>query len=228
MMADIEHNLGKLLSRIRELELLYGRTPGSVKLLAVSKTRTVEEIKSAMACGQYHFGENYMQEALAKIRAINNPRITWHFIGPIQANKTGPVAEHFSWVHSIDRLKIARRLNAMRPPDKPPLNFCIQLNISHEQTKSGISPERLSEFLAALGEFPRLRLRGLMTMPELTDDFQTQRHSFRKLYEYYTHLNNDDLSMDTLSMGTTTDMEAAIAEGATVLRIGTAIFGPRK
>lgn len=228
MMTDIEHNLRNLLSRIRELELLYGRTPGSVKLLAVSKTRTVDEIKSAIACRQYHFGENYMQEALAKIRIINNPGITWHFIGPIQSNKTGPVAEHFSWVHSVDRLKIARRLNAMRPPDKPPLNFCIQVNISHEPTKSGINPDQLPEFLAALRELPRLRLRGLMTMPELTDDFETQRRSFKKLREHYERLSNDELKMDTLSMGTTTDMEAAIAEGATVLRIGTAIFGPRK
>lgn len=226
-MEIIAANLAGLRSRISEMELRYDRIPGTVGLLAVTKTRTANEILAAIECGQREFGESYLQEAMEKINLIRDPGITWHFIGPVQSNKTRAIAENFSWVHSVDRIKIARRLNEMRPAGQPPLNICIQLNISGEATKTGIHPSGLREFAAAVREMEHLRLRGLMTMPELFDNFERQRRPFQELHDYFLMLNDDDCQLDTLSMGTTYDMEAAIAEGSTIVRIGTAIFGPR-
>ena len=159
--------------------------------------------------------------------ALSEPRISWHFIGPIQANKSRAIAEKFDWVHSIDRIKIARRLNDMRPDGLPDLNVCIELNIDNEPSKSGILPVQLYDFARELQAFPRLRLRGLMAMPKASNDFEQQRDAFQRLYRCYTQLKSANYPLDTLSMGTTHDMEAAIAEGATMVRIGTAIFGPR-
>lgn len=226
-MENVALRLQQLCERINIAEKKYGRTPGSVGLLAVSKTRGVDEISAALAAGQYDFGENYLQEALAKISALNHPRLVWHFIGPVQSNKARVIAENFAWVHSVDRLKIAQRLDGMRPDNLPPLNVCIQVNISGEASKSGIVPGELPGFAAEIQAMPRLCLRGLMTMPALSTDFHQQRRSFRELRQCMEQLQAQGYRLDTLSMGTTGDMEAAIAEGATLVRIGTAIFGPR-
>ena len=227
-MKSIAQNLQCLYKQIVDAEQKYGRKTGSVTLLAVSKTHPVKKIRAAAEAGQHHFGESYLQEAVRKIREIDYPGLIWHFIGPIQTNKTRGIAENFSWVHSLDRLKIARRLNDMRPAPMPPLNVCIQINISGEMTKSGIEPEQLPSLVSRLSELPRLRFRGLMAMPAQNDDFDVQRRTFRKLREYSEQLQAAGHNLDTLSMGTTGDMEAAIAEGATIVRIGTAIFGPRE
>lgn len=226
-MENIANNLQALQNRILTCEQAYGRHPGSVKILAVSKTRTVEEILRASESGQMHFGENYLQEAEQKMAQLPNPALIWHYIGPIQSNKTRDIAADFSWVHSIDRIKIAQRLNDARPANLPPLNICIQLNISSESTKSGINPDSLVDFVNKLSEMPRLKLRGLMAMPKPEFDFNRQRQPFRQMRCYFDQLNDTGHDLDTLSMGTTNDMEAAIAEGATIVRIGTAIFGPR-
>ena len=224
----INRNLQSLYNQILGAEQKYGRQAGSVTLLAVSKTRTTDEIHTAMESGQLQFGESYLQEALRKIQEIGDPRLCWHFIGPIQSNKTRGIAEYFSWVHSVDRDKIARRLNDQRPPSLPPINICLELNISGESTKSGIDPEVLPEMADHISSLPRLKLRGLMTMPAPIEDFQTQRDTFRRVRKYFEQLQAAGHDLDTLSMGTTNDMEAAIAEGATIVRIGTAIFGPRE
>lgn len=227
-MKSIAQNLQYLYKQIDGAEQKYGRKAGSVMLLAVTKTHPAEKIQIAVDNGQRHFGASYLQEALRKIQEIDDPRLIWHFIGPIQSNKTHGIAENFSWVHSVYRIKIARRLNEMRPAALPPLNICIQINISGESTKSGILPEQLAAMAAQLSALPRLRLRGLMTMPEDTLDFTAQRRAFRSLRNYLEELQAAGYDLDTLSMGTTHDMEAAIAEGATIVRIGTAIFGPRE
>lgn len=227
-MKSIAQNLQSIYERIHGAEQKYGRAAGSVALLAVSKTHPAEKIRAAVACGQRQFGENYLQEALRKIPEIHAPGLVWHFIGPIQSNKTRGIAEHFSWVHSVDRIKIARRLNDMRPGSLPPLNICIQVNISGEATKSGIATDGLAVMAAQINELSRLRLRGLMAMPEATEDITAQRRVFRTMREYLEQLRAAGYPLDTLSMGTTQDMEAAIAEGATIVRIGTAIFGPRE
>jgi len=227
-MINIAHNLQCLYKQILGAEQKYGRQAGSVTLLAVTKTRPVNEIYAAMEAGQRHFGENYLQEALAKIQETRNSGIIWHYIGPIQSNKTRGIAEHFSWVHSVDRIKIARRLNDQRPPNLPPLNICLEVNISGEATKSGVNPQELPVLTDQVSILPKLKLRGLMAMPEQTEDFDKQRAGFRRLREYFDNLVASGYELDTLSMGTTIDMEAAIAEGATIVRIGTAIFGPRK
>ena len=226
-MTDVAGNLEKLREKIRLAERQYHRKPGSVRLLAVSKSRSAVEIHTAVACEQMDFGENYLQEAVTKMAALDNSGIRWHFIGPVQSNKTRAIAERFEWVHSLDRIKIATRLNDMRPATAPPLNVCLEINISAEPTKSGINPEALSELAAAISGMPRLRLRGLMTMPKPCNDFAGQRSAFHRLRDYYDGLKAEGLQLDTLSMGTTDDMEAAIAEGSTMVRIGTAIFGPR-
>ena len=226
-MTDIAGNLEKIRERIRLAERQYHRKPGSVRLLAVSKGRSAVEIHTAAACEQRDFGENYLQEAVTKMAALNNSGIRWHFIGQVQSNKTRAIAERFDWVHSLDRIKIATRLNDMRPATAPPLNVCLEINISAEPTKSGINPKALRELAAAISGMPHLRLRGLMTMPRPCDDFAGQRIPFHRLRDYFDGLNADGLQLDTLSMGTTDDMEAAIAEGSTMVRIGTAIFGPR-
>jgi hypothetical protein len=226
-MENIAESLELLLGRIRLTEQKYGRNPGSVKLLAVSKTRIVNDIRAARACGQLDFGENYVQEAVNKILEINDPRLIWHFIGPVQSNKTRQIASHFHWVHGVDRVKIARRLSDARPQHLPPLNICIQVNISNETSKSGVSPEELPQLAAACRGLPNLRLRGLMALPEPWPSIEQQRIPFRKVRMMLDSITSSEYPLDTLSMGTTNDMEAAIAEGATIVRIGTALFGER-
>jgi pyridoxal phosphate enzyme (YggS family) len=226
-LADVAAALKALRARISELERRYGRPAGSVGLVAVSKTKPAEAVAAAHAAGQRHFGENQLQEARGKIEALGDLDIVWHFIGPVQSNKTRGIAEGFSWVHSLDRIKIARRLNDQRPEGLPPLKVCIQVNVSGESTKSGIPMEQLEEFTSAVFALPRLALRGLMAIPKPGEDLETQRLPFRQLRQALLHLNGSGFHLDTLSMGMTDDMEAAIAEGATWIRIGTAIFGPR-
>ncbi len=228
-MTDIAARLNQVKQRIQDAEQAAGRQAGSVQLLAVSKTQPVEVIRASINIGQLCFGESYAQEAVAKIQQLANvPGIEWHFIGPIQSNKTASLAEHFDWIHSVDRLKIAQRLNDQRPADKAPLNICIQVNTSGEISKSGISPDQLAELAQQIRQLPRLRLRGLMTIPAREDDTEQQRLPFRQLRELFETLNAQGLQLDTLSMGMTDDMEAAIQEGATIVRIGTALFGPRR
>jgi len=229
-MKNIAGSLELILGKIRLAEQKYGRNPGSVKLLAVSKTRSIGDICAARECGQLDFGENYVQEAIDKITGITGHLLIWHFIGPVQSNKTNQIASHFQWIHSLDRLKIARRLSDARPQHLPPLNICIQVNISNETSKSGVSPEELLQLAAACRGLPNLRLRGLMTLPEPCTDLEQQRVPFRQLKTLLDSVNSSISSeqpLDTLSMGTTNDMEAAIAEGATIVRIGTALFGAR-
>ncbi len=212
---------------MRAAERKYKRDENSVKLLAVSKTRSVEEILQTVHCGQLDFGENYQQEAIHKIARLSDHDITWHFIGPLQANKARGIAEHFSWVHSLDRIKIARRLSNLRPVDMPDMNICIQLNISGESSKSGIPAGELMALAEAVATLPGLCLRGLMALPAPTNDYNEQRQGFRRLRHYFDQLVSAGHDVDTLSMGTSNDMDTAIAEGATIVRIGTALFGPR-
>lgn len=226
-MNSIAQRLETVRKRITEAETLAGRTPGSVQLLAVSKTRPVADLRAALEAGQTRFGENYLQDALPKITALADENIEWHFIGPIQSNKTRDVASHFHWVHSVDRLKIARRLSEQRPAELPPLNICLQVNTSGESSKAGVSQAEAPELARAIAELPGLNLRGLMTLPAPTEDFEQQRLPFRQLRILFDDLRSNGLDLDTLSMGMTNDLEAAIAEGATLVRIGTAIFGPR-
>ncbi|PSL13941.1 hypothetical protein CLV44_110122 [Marinobacterium halophilum] len=204
------------------------RTPDSVQLLAVSKTRSADEIRELHACGQTAFGENYLQEALDKIDALRDLPLEWHFIGPIQSNKTRTIAEHFDWVHSVDRLKVARRLSEQRPDHLPPLNICLQVNISGEASKSGCAPEALPELARTVAALPNLRLRGLMAIPEAETDPARQRAIFAQVRAQLAALHLEGTQPDTLSMGMSGDLEAAIAEGATIVRIGTALFGPRQ
>ncbi len=204
-----------------------GREPDQVTLLAVSKTRNSDELRALAALGQRRFGENYLQEALNKITALQDLDLEWHFIGPLQSNKTRPVAENFAWVHSIDRLKLAQRLNDQRPAELAPLNICLQVNVSDEESKSGVCFTDLPELAHQVSRLPRLRLRGLMAIPAPADDFEAQRRPLRQLREALQQLNREGLQLDTLSMGMSDDLEAAVAEGATMVRIGTALFGPR-
>ena len=220
-------NLHRVSQRIRAAALVANRSPASVRLLAVSKTRPAEALLAAFAAGQCDFGESYVQEALAKIRALAGHPLVWHFIGPIQSNKTREIAAHFHWVHSIDREKVARRLNEQRPAELPPLNVCIQVNICAEASKSGISPATVPALAAAVAEMPRLHLRGLMAIPAPARDPLRQRRFFAQLRQLQEALIHQGLPLDTLSMGMSGDLEAAIAEGATIVRIGTAVFGPR-
>ncbi len=203
------------------------RSPESVQLLAVSKTRSADEIRQLHACGQTAFGENYLQEALDKIATLQDLPLEWHFIGPIQSNKTRAIAEQFDWVHSVDRLKIARRLSEQRPAERPPLNVCLQINISGEASKSGCHPDELPELARAVAALPNLQLRGLMAIPEAETDPARQRATFARVREQLTALQTELPQLDTLSMGMSGDLEAAIAEGSTLVRIGTALFGPR-
>ena len=226
-MKNIAKSLCCTVSEIREAEHRYGRVAGSVRLLAVTKTRPVQDVLEAIQAGQTEFAENYVQEAVEKIIAINEPGLTWHFIGPVQSNKARPIAEHFQWVHTVDRIKIAKRLNDARPDNYPPLNVCIQVNISGEDSKSGIKPDQVRELARAIASLPRLRLRGLMALPAPGNDFVQQRLPFAKLKKYLDEVRSINPEVDSLSMGTSSDMLAAIAEGATMVRIGTAIFGPR-
>ena len=223
-MSTIAKNIAKVRTRIREAAQACGRDPESVGLLAVSKTKPAAAVREAHACGQRDFGENYLQEALNKQAELSDLALTWHFIGPIQSNKTRPIAEHFAWVHSVDRLKIAQRLSEQRPAHLPPLNICLQVNVSGEASKSGCAPEELPALAQAVSQLPNLRLRGLMTIPEPTSDVAQQHAACARLRQLRDDLN---LELDVLSMGMSDDLEAAIAEGATWVRIGTALFGAR-
>lgn len=223
-MSTIAENIAKVGVRIREAAQASQRDCATVGLLAVSKTKPAAAIRQAFAAGTRDFGENYLQEALEKQVELSDLPLTWHFIGPIQSNKTKPIAEHFAWVHSVDRLKIAQRLSDQRPAHLPALNICLQVNVSGEASKSGCNPDELPALAQAVTQLPNLRLRGLMTIPEPTDDPGEQRAAFARLRELQHGLN---LDLDTLSMGMSHDLEAAIAEGATWVRIGTALFGAR-
>lgn len=223
----IAHNIKAIREQIKQLEQKYNRTQGSVQLLAVSKTRPIEDIYSALTEDQHFFGENYLQDALAKIENVTNNAAEWHFIGAIQSNKTRQIAENFHWVHTIDRLKIAQRLNEQRSPEQKPLNVCIQVNVSNEENKSGVSCEEAIPLAKKIIALPNIKLRGLMAIPESTTDFESQRKSFRLLRKLKEEINSQGIELDTLSMGMSNDMEAAIAEGSTMVRIGTAIFGTR-
>ena len=223
-MSTIAENIAKVRERIREAAQASQRDPQAIGLLAVSKTKPAQAVREAHAGGQIDFGENYLQEALAKQAELADLDLVWHFIGPIQSNKTKPIAEHFHWVHSVDRLKIAQRLSEQRPAHLPPLNICLQVNVSGEASKSGCAPEELAELAQAVTQLPRLRLRGLMTIPEPSDDPQAQRAPLARLRQLRDALNPN---LDTLSMGMSQDLEAAVAEGATWVRIGTALFGAR-
>ncbi|MEN9462009.1 MAG: hypothetical protein RIS84_2029 [Pseudomonadota bacterium] len=227
-MPEIAHALQQIRQQIHTAALRFQREPAEIHLLAVSKTRPVADILSAYQAGQRDFGENYLQEALSKIHALQDyPALVWHFIGAVQSNKTRAIAEHFAWLHSLDDLNHARRLNRQRPEHLPALNICIQVNVSAEPQKAGISFEELPSFAAVVAEMPRLRLRGLMTLPAPAEDFAMQSVPLRALHEAYQHLQAQGFALDTLSMGMTDDLEAAIAEGSTMLRVGTGIFGAR-
>lgn len=229
---SIAGNYRRILARISAQEQRAGRQPGSVLLLAVSKTHGADRLREAYAAGARHFGENYVQEALDKIGQLSQPPqplsdITWHFIGPIQSNKTRDIAGAFDWVHSVDRLKIARRLNDQRPAHLPALNVCIQVNLSNEDSKSGVTLDEVDALCADISQLPRLQLRGLMAIPAPCQDHAQQRAVFKPLTARFQRLQQQYPAMDTLSIGMSDDFDAAIAEGSTMIRIGTAIFGAR-
>ena len=228
-MATIAANIQQVRDRMFRACAAAQRPVQSVTLLTVSKTYSPEAVREAIAAGERRFGENYVQEGLDKIAALADLRdqLEWHLIGPLQSNKTRPVAEAFDWVHSVDRLKIAQRLSEQRPPHLPPLQLCLQVNTSGEASKSGLLPDDLPAVAAAVAALPGVRLRGLMAIPEPTDDVAAQHLAHRQLHTLFTALVADGLPLDTLSMGMTADLEAAIAEGATMVRVGTAIFGAR-
>ncbi len=226
-MTTISSNLQAVRARIAAAAEMAGRPPDSISLLAVSKTFAVEQVREAAGAGQLAFGENYVQEGLAKIAALERLGLEWHFIGPLQSNKTRPVAEHFAWVHGVERLKIAERLSEARGAALPPLQVCVQVNVSGEASKSGVSPGDTAALARAVAALPNLRLRGLMAIPEPTDDMALARQRFSTLRALRDALNETGLALDTLSMGMSHDLEAAILEGATLVRVGTAIFGER-
>jgi len=220
-----------VVDRVRKAERQFGRKPGSVMILPVSKTRPPSDIEKVVSAGFNAFGESYLQEAENKINTLADLNLQWHFVGPIQSNKTALIARLFHWVHSIDREKIAQRLNDQRPANLPPLNVCLQVNISGEESKSGVLPSQISDLATRFRSYPRLRLRGLMAIPARSHDFATQRQAFHAVHDIFKGLKFDQqisgTDWDTLSMGMSNDLEAAIAEGATIVRIGTDIFGPR-
>ncbi len=228
---SIAENISKIRLAIGQAAAQHGRNPASVLLLAVSKTFGAEAVIDAANAGQNAFGENYLQEALDKQQAVQTLRpdlaLEWHFIGPIQSNKTRPLAEHFAWAHAVDREKIARRLSEQRPSNLPPLNICLQVNVSGESSKSGVAPTEVLALAQAVATLPGLRLRGLMAIPEPAEDVESQRKPFALLRALQHQLTEAGIPTDTLSMGMSADMDAAIAEGATIVRIGTAIFGKR-
>ena len=230
-MGSIGSNLQEVKRRMVAACVGAGRDANVVTLLAVSKTQGADAVREALAAGQHAFGENYVQEALAKIEALADVRasITWHLIGPLQSNKTRAVAEAFDWVHSVDRLKIAQRLAEQRPATLPPLQLCLQVNVSGEASKAGVPPDALPALAQAVAGLPRdrVQLRGLMSIPEATDDAAAQRQPHRVLRELLLALQAQGLALDTLSMGMSADLEAAVAEGSSLVRVGTAIFGSR-
>jgi pyridoxal phosphate enzyme (YggS family) len=227
MPSDVAINIAKVRERIRQACAKSGRRESEITLLAVSKTRGADAIRAAFATGATDFGENYCQEALEKIAALADLRLCWHFIGPLQSNKTRAVAHHFDWVHSVDRLKIAQRLAEQRPPELSPLNICIQVNIDAEPTKAGVLPAELPTLMAQVMAMPQLRVRGLMAIPEAAVDSAARRASFTHLRELLAAEQTYWPQLDTLSMGMSADLELAIAEGATIVRVGTDIFGAR-
>ena len=228
-MTSVADGLGQVHRRIAQACQAAGRAPQQVALLAVSKTFGADAVRQAVAAGQAAFGENYVQEALDKIAQLAElrPQLQWHLIGPLQSNKTRPVAEAFDWVQSVDRLKIAQRLSEQRPPGLPPLQLCLQVNISGEDSKSGVPPAEVPALALAVSRLPRVVLRGLMAIPEPTADPAAQRAPHRALRALLAQVNAQGLALDTLSMGMSADLEAAVAEGATIVRVGTAIFGGR-
>lgn len=226
-MATIAANLQAVKSRIAAEERAAARQSGSVTLIAVSKTFPAAAVRECAEAGQRAFGENYVQESLDKIETLKALALEWHFIGPIQSNKTRPIAENFQWVHSVERDRIAQRLNDARPAALPPLNVCLQVNVSDETSKSGVAPGELLALANAVRTLPRLTLRGLMAIPEPTTDSALRRRRFALLRELLGELNARGHALDTLSMGMSDDMDDAIAEGATMVRVGTAIFGTR-
>jgi len=223
-MSTIADNLSTLAARIQAAATAAGRNPADIQLLAVSKTKPADAVREAFAAGVRDVGENYLQEALGKQAELTDLPLTWHFIGPIQSNKTRAIAEHFDWVHSVDRLKIAQRLSEQRPAHLAPLNLCLQVNVSGEASKSGCTAEELPALAQAIAALPNVRLRGLMAIPEPTDDRAAQDAAFARVRELQDSLG---LGLDTLSMGMSHDLESAIAQGATWVRIGTALFGAR-
>lgn len=226
-MTTIAENIGRLKGQLQRLECQYERSAASVKLLAVSKRHPVESIIAANEAGIVDFGENYLQEALDKIQHLSSMRVNWHFIGPIQSNKTKAIAENFQWVHSVDRLKIAQRLSDQREPSDTKLNICVQIKLSDEASKSGIELSEAEALCDAVEALPNLQLRGLMAIPAALPDVESQRRTFRVLADEYSRLKPRYTQLDTLSMGMSNDFEAAVAEGSTLIRIGTAVFGPR-
>ncbi|MGI9228316.1 MAG: YggS family pyridoxal phosphate-dependent enzyme [Gammaproteobacteria bacterium] len=227
-MKKINNSYEAVKDDIAAAERQFGRPPGQIRLIAVGKTRTVAELQQLADCGQTEFGENYLQEAEPKIAALAGRQLCWHFIGPVQSNKAAAIARLFDWVHSVDRLKIAQRLSQARLPGQSDLNICLQVNISGEGSKSGVDAGALETLAAATTKLPGLRLRGLMSLPAPATDMTAQRQAFARVRELYEQLRTAGHDLDTLSMGTTGDMSAAIAEGATLIRIGTALFGPRR
>lgn len=224
IMGGLPERLQAVAGRVAAAAMAAGRRSDDIRIVAVSKTFPPDRIREAFAAGQRDFAENYVQEAVGKLEALADLAITWHYIGPIQSNKTRIIAERFHWVHSVDRLKIAERLSAQRPAHLPPLEICLQVNVSGEQSKSGVAPAEVKPLAAAVAQLPCLRLRGLMAIPEPTDDIAVQRGRFATLRQLR---DATGLALDTLSMGMSDDLESAIAEGATIVRIGRAIFGER-
>ena len=227
LVSAVQENLEAVRARIVAACTAAGRAPASVRLLAVSKTFPATAVVAAHAAGQTAFGENYVQEGMEKIAALAHLPLQWHYIGPIQSNKTRPITEHFAWVHGIERLKIAERLAAQRPPNLPDLQVCLQVNISGETSKSGVESAAILALAQQVARLPRLKLRGLMTLPKASEGLDAQRAPFRELRLLLGQLNAAGLGCDTLSMGMSGDLEAAILEGATIVRVGTAIFGTR-
>lgn len=225
--AAIAANIRNVRRTVRETAERLSRDPAAITLLAVSKKQPAEALRAAARAGQCDFGENYLQEALSKMEALADWPLAWHFIGPIQSNKTRAIAAHFDWAHTVARERIARRLNDQRPADLPPLNVCLQVNVSEEPQKSGVSLAALEALADAVAPLPHLKLRGLMTLPSRSDTVAAQREPFRQLAAAFERLRAAGHPLDTLSMGMSADFEAAIAEGATIVRIGTAIFGKR-
>ncbi|MGD8929138.1 MAG: YggS family pyridoxal phosphate-dependent enzyme [Lysobacterales bacterium] len=226
-MNNLKENLDNVRARIATACEKAGRQPSEIRLLAVSKKHSADRIRRLHALGQSAFGENYVQEALHKIGELTALGIEWHFIGPLQSNKTREVAGNFQWVQSVDRLKLLRRLSAQRPQDMPPLNVCVQVNIDREPQKAGVMPEDAEELVKAAMEMPRLRLRGLMTIPEMATDLHDPGESYERMRRLYADLRGVASDMDTLSMGMSGDLESAILHGSTMVRIGTDLLGPR-
>ena len=226
-MNEIPERLARVRQRIHDAAVACARDPGDIALLAVSKTKPASDVRAAYAAGQRLFGENYLQDAVAKIAELDDCTIEWHFIGRIQGNKTADISRHFAWVHGLDSLRHAELLDRRRPAELPPLQVCLQVNLSGEDSKGGVAVEALRELAETVARLPRLRLRGLMTMPDPNAAAERQRADFARLRQLQDGLNTAGLGLDTLSMGMSGDLEAAIAEGSTMVRVGTDIFGRR-